>query len=101
MAPLRRIILWPRGGNWLEIVLLGAPHDVAPMWIAIRAHVESWYGFETPTPLVQDRDQVGIAVHLSKLASHTDPVAEALRCLANIFGLEWSMSNKLGAVGTW
>lgn len=101
IVPQRRIILWPRGQRGLEIIFLGEPHEIASWFIAIKAHASSWYGFENVLALTQDDHAIGLHMQLSARAEHTDAIAEALRMLRHVVGLEWVTSNKLGAVATW
>lgn len=100
--PQRRIMLYPIDAKHAEIVILGDPLEIAPLFVAITQRVGAWQGFEFSGPLV---GVAGLIVCIGALANTSDPMGEVLECLRReSFDIRWAgctTSARVGMVGTW
>ncbi len=107
ITPQQRIVLYQVASDRAEVLVLGEPRAVAPMFARIREALERWHGIERVDFLTP---AIGLMVRQGPARAFSDPVAEALAALRIYFGpfrlpgdpeIAWSDGGKAGVVGTW
>lgn len=105
--PTRRIWLFPAPDGTLEVILLGSISEIAWEFAAVLKSAERWIGFVSVDPIAVGNTVLGMRCRLGHLATHDDPIAEALTWLATddrfIHRVEWcgTDSERAGKIGTW
>lgn len=101
IAPQRRIVLFAGASHALEIVVLGDPEQLAIFMHELRLVLEHWHGFEAVQPLVMGTQVIGFVARRSVLATHENPISEAILMMRR-WPIEWPALYSNGVmVGTW
>lgn len=102
ITPQRRICLFLTSPFDLEIVVLGDVDRLAIFMVELRRVLETWHGFESVQPLAMGSQVIGFTARRSSLATHDDPIAEALLMLRR-WPIDWPALLNIahGVCGTW
>lgn len=100
----RRIWLYP-DGDAVEVVVLGAVGEIAPMFAALRSAAERWPGWALVDQIIGGPCDV-LRLQVGRDARYLDPVAEFLAMWGEQRGalwraVEWTTPTRIGSVGTW
>ncbi len=107
IAPQKRIVIYQVASDRAEVLVLGEPEDIAPMFAHVRIALERWHGIEHIDVLAP---AIGMIVRQGAARAFDNPAAEALAALRLYFGpfrlpgdpeIAWFDGGKAGIVGTW
>ncbi len=100
--PENRIMLYPVGTFDVEILILGEPEKIAGFVAEVKGILERWIGFSHVQPIAMGSQVIGFTAQRDKLATHDDPIAEAMLMLRRFDAIGWADGGpRCGMVGTW
>jgi hypothetical protein len=100
MRPIRRLWLYKRNPDTVELVVLGETEECAALYVKLHAAASAWVGWSKVEALTFDTAVIGLVMQLGPYADTLDPIAEAYRMLEPFSGLTWTDGMQT-AIGTW